>query len=158
MYPVNQVILGNADPMASTFDNIDTQMQLYQAKLNQLKAMQQTQSVKLIWDDVDAEVKPMTKEQRERLFQDSDYLDNYNEIQDMVQAEILNIVKPRIENTERGKELLSNQLKIVKRLKNKIINDTNKEMELFVKFKDYTKQHPNATYEEFLKLMYNGNY
>jgi hypothetical protein len=151
MYPVNQVILGNTDPMASTFDNIDAQMQLYQAKLNQLKAMQQTQSVKLIWDDVDAEVKPMTKEQRERLFQDSDYLDNYNEIQDMVQAEILNIVKPRIENTERGKELLSNQLKIVKRLKNKIINDTNKEMELFVKFKDYTKQHPNATYEEFLK-------
>jgi hypothetical protein len=33
MYPVNQVILGNTDPMMSTFDNIDAQMQVYQAKL-----------------------------------------------------------------------------------------------------------------------------
>jgi hypothetical protein len=151
MYPVNQVILGNTDPLATSLDNIDAQMQMYQAKLQQLKAVQQAQSVKLIWDDVDAEIKPMSKEQRERLFQDNDYLENYNEIQEMVQAEILNLVKPRIENTERGKELLSNQLKIVKKLKTKIINDTNREMELFVRFKEYTKQHPNATYEEFLK-------
>jgi hypothetical protein len=151
MYPVNQVILGNTDPLATSFDNIDAQMQMYQAKLQQLKAAQQAKSVKLIWDDIDAEVQPMSKEQKERLFQDNDYLDNYNEIQEMVQAEILNLVKPRIENTERGKELLSNQLKIVKKLKTKIINDTNREMELFVRFKEYTKQHPNATYEEFLK-------
>jgi hypothetical protein len=151
MYPVNQVILGNTDPMATSFDNIDAQMQLYQAKLQQLKAMQQSQTVKLIWDEVDAEVQPMSKEQREKLFQDESYLENYNEIQEMVQAEILNLVKSRIENTERGKELLNNQLKIVKRLKTKIINDTNREMEMFVKFKEYTKKHPNATYEEFLK-------
>jgi hypothetical protein len=151
MYPVNQVILGNTDPLATSLDNIDAQMQMYQAKLQQLKAAQQAKSVKLIWDDIDAEVQPMSKEQKERLFQDNDYLENYNEIQEMVQAEILNLVKPRIENTERGKEILSNQLKIVKRLKTKIINDTNREMELFVRFKEYTKQHPNATYEEFLK-------
>jgi hypothetical protein len=151
MYPINQVILGNTDPMTSTFDNIDAQMQLYQAKLQQLKAVQQAQSVRYIWDDIDAEVTPLTAEQRERLFQDSDYAENYKELQAMVQSEILNLVKGKIENNERGKELLSNQLKIVKKLKTKIINDTNREMEMFMKFREYTKQHPEATYEEFLK-------
>lgn len=69
----------------------------------------------------------------------------------MVQNEILNIVKGRIESTPEGKELLTNQLKTVKRLKGKIINDTNREMELFMKFKEYSKNNPGITYDEFIK-------
>lgn len=150
MYPINQVILGNTDPMMSTIDNIDTQMQMYKAKLEQLKAAKQS-TVKYIWDEIDNEVQPMTTEQKSRLFNNQDYTDNYNELQSIVQNELLNLVKGRIENTERGKELLTNQLKIVKKLKAKIINDTNKEMEQFLKFKEYTKEHPETTYDEFLK-------
>ena len=33
----------------------------------------------------------------------------------------------------------------------KIIEDTNREMELFRKFKEYSKEHPNTSYEEFIK-------
>lgn len=69
----------------------------------------------------------------------------------MVNSEILNLVKGRIENTPEGKELLSHQLKIVKRLKNKIIDETNREMEMFRKFREFSKQHPEVTYEEFIK-------
>ena len=93
----------------------------------------------------------MNNEQKNRLLQDADYVDTYNELQSIVQSELLNLVKGRIESTERGKELLSKQLKIVKRLKTKIIDDTNREMELFKKFKEYSKEHPNASYEEFIK-------
>lgn len=69
----------------------------------------------------------------------------------IVQAELLNVVKGKIENSERGKNLLSKQLEVVKRLKTKIVNDTNREIELFNKFKEYSKTHPEATYEKFLK-------
>lgn len=93
----------------------------------------------------------MNNEQKNRLLQDADYVDTYNELQSIVQSELLNLVKVKIESTERGKELLSKQLKIVKRLKTKIIDDTNREMELFKKFKEYSKEHPNASYEEFIK-------
>ena len=65
--------------------------------------------------------------------------------------EILNLVKGRIESTERGRELLNNQLKIVKKLKTKIIDDTNKEMEMFMRFKEFSKSNPTVTYEEFIK-------
>ena len=50
------------------------------------------------------------------MLQDEDYVDTYTKIQDMVQAEILNLVKGRIESTPEGKELLQRQLKIVKKL------------------------------------------
>ena len=155
MYPVNQVILGS-EPMFSSLDDIDIQiqkMEAYRQRLKQLKESQhsQVQQSKSIWNEIDMEISPMSDDQKSKLMQDADYMSIYNELQSIVQNEILNLVKDKIENTERGKELLTNQLKIVKRLKTKIINDTNIEMELFKKFKDYSKTHPNSSYEDFLK-------
>ena len=157
MYPVNQVILGG-ESMFNNLDDIDMQiqrMEAYRQKLKQLRESQQqpqpVQQRQLVWDEIDAEIAPMSNEQKSRLLQDADYVDTYNELQSIVQSELLNLVKVKIESTERGKELLSKQLKIVKRLKTKIIDDTNREMELFKKFKEYSKEHPNASYEEFIK-------
>lgn len=152
MYPVNQVFLGG-DPMMGNLDDLDAQirkMEVYRQKLKQMQ-MQNQQPQKLIWDEIDAEIAPMSDEQQARLLQDQEYAEVYNEIQRAVQNEILNLVKGRIEVTERGKELLSKQLRIVRKLKIKIINDTNREMELFNRFKEYSKQHPDVTYEDFIK-------
>lgn len=152
MYPVNQVILGG-DSMMTSIEDLDTQihkMEAYRRRLQEMKGAQQ-QPVKLVWDEVDAELLPMSNDQKERLFDDEDYVQTYTRIQSMVQAEIINLVKGRIEGTPEGKELLQNQLKIVRRLKSKIIDDTNKEMEIFKRFKEYSKAHPGVTYEEFIK-------
>jgi hypothetical protein len=154
MYPINQVILGG-DSMFSNMDDIDMQiqrMEAYRNKLQQLKSMQaQSQPTKLIWDDIDALISPMSEEQKGRLLQDEEYVENYNRVQNIVQNELLNLVKVKIESTPEGKELLQNQLKIVKRLKNKIIDDTNREMEMFKRFREFSKGHPGVTYEEFIK-------
>ena len=106
MIPVNQVILGG-DPLlgGSVIGNsLDEQLQLlerYKQNLEAAKQMKQqiqpqtTQAVpvqKLIWDDIDAEVEPMTEEQKSRLFQDDDYVETYTKIQNMVNAEILIIL------------------------------------------------------------------
>lgn len=164
MIPVNQVILGGGDPLLGNSmvgNSLDEQLQLiekYKQNLEAAKQLrQQAQSVqqpvpqRMIWDEIDAEINPMTDEQKARMLQDEDYVDTYTKIQGMVQAEILNLVKGRIEATPEGKELLQKQLKIVKKLKGKIIQETNKEMEMFRKFKEFSKTHPEVTYEEFIK-------
>ena len=164
MVPVNQVILGGDPLLGSSIigNSLDEQLQMierYKQNLEVAKQLkQQTQVVqqpiavqKLIWDDIDAEIEPMTNEQKSKLLQDEDYVETYTKIQSMVNSEILNLVKGRIENTPEGKELLSHQLKIDKRLKNKIIDETNREMEMFRKFREFSKQHPEVTYEEFIK-------
>ena len=97
MIPVNQVILGG-DPLlgGSVIGNsLDEQLQLlerYKQNLEAAKQMkQQVQQPmpqqpippqKLIWDDIDAEVEPMTDEQKSRLLQDEDYVETYTKIQD----------------------------------------------------------------------------
>ena len=151
--PINQVFLGG-NPMYNALDDIDAQiqnMENYRNKLQQLKAMKAQAPVKLIWDDIDAEVRPMSDEQKKRMFDNAEYVEVYTKINEMVQTEILNLVKARIEGTPEGKELLSQQLRIVKKLKSDIINETNREMEMFKGFKEFSKLNPGVTYEEFIK-------
>ena len=161
MIPINQVILGGGDPLLGTSvvgNNLDEQLQLLERYKQNLEAAkqikQQTATApiqKLIWDEIDSEIVPMTEEQKNMLFQDEDYVETYTRIQGMVQAELLNLVKGRIESTQEGKDLLQSQLKIVKKLKGKIIQETNMEMEMFRKFREFSKQHPEVTYDEFIK-------
>lgn len=166
MIPINQVILGGGDPLLGNSmvgNSLDEQLQLiekYKQNLEAAKQLRQqvqpaqqpiSQPQRMIWDEIDAEISPMTDEQKTRMLQDEDYVDTYTKIQDMVQAEILNLVKGRIESTPEGKELLQRQLKIVKKLKGKIIQETNREMEMFRKFREFSKTHPEVTYEEFIK-------
>lgn len=151
--PINQVFLGG-DPY-HTFEDIDIQiqnMENYKNKLQQLKSMQTYQNnVKLIWDDIDAEIRPMSEEQKKRMFDDREYTETYVKLNEIVQNELINLVKAKIESTPEGKDLLSQQLKTVKRLKNDIINETNREMEMFKRFREFSKLNPEVTYEEFIK-------
>lgn len=152
MYPINQVILGGT-PMDS-LDSLDLQIQKmeeYRKRLQRMKNQQMVPSQSLIWDSIDSELRPLSDEQKERLFSNSEYTSVYNQLQMVVQAELLNLVKAKIESTPEGKELLEAQLKIVKTLKSQIIEDTNKEMQLFNKFKEFSRTNPGITYDEFLR-------
>lgn len=155
MYPVNQVILGNnTDPLFSPAQDLDAQIQMMDAYRNRLQQLKSVQATKhLIWDDIDAEINPLSNAQKERLFNNLAYAENYQKLQQIVQNELLNLVKEKIEKTPEGKELLERQLKLAKELKVKIVEDTNREMELFKRFKEYSNLHPEVTYDEFLKTL-----
>lgn len=170
MIPVNQFILGSSDPLLypseKMTNSIDEQIAFLQSQKqaineayrrnaipNANNGTTQNQQVVTqgIWDAIDAEIAPLTQEQQNMLLSNQDYVNNYNALQSMVQAEVLNLVRGKIEASEDGKHLLKEQLKLVKLLKSKIVEVTNKEMELFKAFKEASKTNPNLTYEEFLK-------
>lgn len=170
MIPVNQFILGNSDPLLypseKMTNSIDEQIAFLQSQKqaineayrrnaipNANNGTTQNQQVVTqgIWDAIDAEIAPLTQEQQNMLLSNQDYVNNYNALQSMVQAEVLNLVRGKIEASEDGKHLLEEQLKLAKLLKSKIVEVTNKEMELFKAFKEASKTNPNLTYEEFLK-------
>lgn len=153
MYPINQVILGG-NPLMDNLDSLDIQIQRmeeYRKQLQRLKNQQIPTQQGLIWDSIDAELAPMSDEQKEKLFSDSEYATIYNRLQMIVQAELLNLVKTRIESTQEGKDLLESQLKLTRKLKSQIIEDTNREMQLFNKFKEFSRTNPGITYDEFLR-------
>lgn len=174
MIPVNQFILGGSDPLLypseKMTNSIDEQIAFLQSQkqaineayrrnaipnanngVTQNQQATQQPTTQGIWDAIDAEIAPLTQEQQNMLLNNQDYVNNYNALQSMVQAEVLNLVRGKIEASEDGKHLLEEQLKLVKLLKSKIVEVTNKEMELFKAFKEASKTNPNLTYEEFLK-------
>ena len=93
----------------------------------------------------------LTENQKARFFEDSEYTEITNSLQKIVQIELLNLVKSKIENSSEGKDLLQRQLKLVKKLKAKIVEETDNEIAIFKKFREFSKDNPNLTYEEFVK-------
>lgn len=109
-----------------------------------------------LWDSIDAEVEPLTNEQRQLLLSNEEYVNNYNALQNMVQVEVLNLVRAKIENSEEGRNLLTTQLKLVKSLKTGIVEKTQRDMELFNAFKEASKTNPSLTYDAFINSLTNG--
>lgn len=150
MYPVNQVFLGNSDPLLSNTDITD-QLQRLKAYEAQLTKLQNIESQELIWDAIDKEMSSLTDSQKAKFFENKEYSEITMSLQNMVQLELLNLVKAKIENTPEGKTLLQKQLGIVKDLKKKIVQETDNEMAIFNKFREFSKDNPNLTYDEFIK-------
>lgn len=106
-----------------------------------------------LWDKIDAEVSSLSDEQKKVVFEDSDYVSAQQELSQMVQEQILRMVKPQIEGSENGQKLLQKVYDITVVAKKKAIQETNKEMELFKQWQNYAVSHPEATYQQFISAM-----
>ena len=157
MVPISQINIGG-DPLLTTPGfNIEEQLRQLELRKQSLESMKQLHPqaipTSVIWDTIDSEVKVLNNEQLQKLFENEEYVRTYSRIQELVNTEILNLVKARIENTSEGKQLLQEQLNLVRKMKPKIMEDTNREVELFRRFREFSKTNPNVTYEEFIKQM-----
>lgn len=153
-YPVNQVFLGS-DPYSESNMDIDTRIKALKAYEEQLKNFKNKSidnpNKPTLWNSIDAEISPMNEEQRSVLASNEDYIRINSQLQSMVQSELLKLVKDKIEDSEEGNKLLKEQLELVRKLKVNIVEESNREMELFKKFREFSKTNPNVTYEEFIK-------
>lgn len=89
------------------------------------------------------------EEQRNILFSDTKYIQIDTQLKQLVQEALINSVKGVIEQSQVGKDLLTQQLNYVKSSKNAIIAESNKKLELFKKFQIAASANPNLTYKEF---------
>lgn len=153
--PVNMYV-GTNDPLLSS-GNLEEQLKIAEqrlAALQELRSRRETpQDQTPLWNAVDKEIEPLTDEQRAKLQNSGEYMELYTQLNALVQTALVDLVKGSIEKSEEGRKLLEAQLKVIKDLKGKIIKDSEREMELFRKFKEYSSSNPGATYEEFLKTL-----
>lgn len=157
MIPVSQINIGGDPLLGAQGYNIEEQLRQLELRRQSLESMKQlnTQAIPqtVIWNEIDAEIKVLSPAQIQKLFENEEYIKIYSRIQELVNAEILNLVKYKIESSTEGNQLLRNQLDILKKLKTKIIEDTDREVALFKQFKEFSKTNPSVTYDEFLKAI-----
>lgn len=102
-----------------------------------------------LWSAIDSEIGSLNDEQRNILFSDTKYIQIDTQLKQLVQEALINSVKGVIEQSQAGKDLLTQQLNYVKSSKNAIIAESNKKLELFEKFQIAASTNPNLTYKEF---------
>jgi hypothetical protein len=157
MIPVSQINIGGDPLLGAQGYNIEEQLRQLELRRQSLESMKQLNPQAIpqtvIWNEIDAEIKVLSPAQVQKLFENEDYIKVYSRIQELVNAEILNLVKYKIESSTEGNQLLRNQLDILKKLKTKIVEDTDREVALFKQFKEFSKTNPNVTYDEFLKAI-----
>lgn len=154
MLPISQINIGGDPLLNSQGFNVEEQLRQLEVRKQALESMKQLNSQptnSFIWDTIDNEVKVLSQEQINKLFENEEYSLIYSKIQQLVNDEIINLVKARIENTQEGKQLLQEQLNLVRKMKPKILEDSNREVELFRRFREFSKTNPDVTYDEFIK-------
>lgn len=139
--------------------NIDNQI----AQLNQLRqrtidmysrgVANSPSTGETLWNKIDTEVSNCDKYVLDIICKDERYIAINNQLNNIVQQELLLLVRDKVEQREDGKRLLEKQLEIVKSIKESSKEQRDEEIMLFARFKEYSKLHPATTYEEFLTKM-----
>ena len=166
-FPQYQVNLGY-DPLLAGVNSpvdyvtqLDNQIQQLVAAKNQIQSqlknpnqnMQPAQPVQPqqvnLWDEIDKEVCSLNNDQQAILAKDDVYNNVSAELQMLIQQELINSVRDKVANSPRGKELLEKQLNNIRAKKDGIIEEANKELELFKKFQIAAQANPKLTYVDF---------
>lgn len=141
-------LLGNR----ATLDQLAQQNEIYSQKLQELQKMPLHQSQRTstpIWDEIDKIVSSLNEQEKAVLINNKEYYENSVAIQEMVNSEILLLVKGRIESSPEGKTILEQQLSFVKRTSKVAKEETARRDALF---REYVTEHSNMTWQEFMDM------
>ena len=147
--------ISQLDAQIQQLNNAKAQLQSQLGNPNQnmqpVKPTQPQQAVQQIslWDEIDKEVCSLNNDQQAILAKDDVYNNVSAELQMLIQQELINSVRDKVANSPRGKELLEKQLNNIRAKKDSIIEEANKELELFKKFQIAAQANPKLTYVDF---------
>ena len=147
----NDPLLGNRPSL----EQLERQNEMYAQKLQELRNMpvqpipghQRTSTP--LWDEIDKIVSSLNEQEKSVLVNNKEYYENSVAIQEMVNAEILMLVKGRIESSPEGKAILEQQLSFVKRMSRAAKEEPAKRDALF---REYMTEHSDMTWQEFIDM------
>lgn len=145
-----------SDPLLSagrSLERLTQENEAYTQKLQELKQVpgitspQRVSTSTPIWDEIDRIVSSLNDQERAVLNNNKEYYDNSMAIQEMVNSEVLLLVKGRIERSVEGKAILEQQLSFVRRTSKIAKEETARRDALF---REYVTEHGDMTWQEFI--------
>ena len=145
------------DPLLNynTANNIQADADAIIRQIEELKKNRQAISMQAhvsstpLFDEIDKIEDSFTDTQKQYLAQNREYVESLQYVSKLVQDEELRIIRPRIEQTEQGKEALKHHLAIVQKLKKAMARETEQQNALVA---DFIKNYPGKTWEEYLAI------
>lgn len=125
----------------------------YRKKITQQVNQQNSISKSPLWDEIDSSMAALSSEHKSKLMENEEYIQLSQQLSDMVQSAMVAALKPTIEGSDAGKELLQKIKKVIDSQKEVIEREQNEELVIFRKWKEFSKKNPKATYNEFTKTL-----
>lgn len=121
--------------------------QLIQQKQQMAPPTQQSRTP--VWDEIDKEVNSLSANQQQVLNQNTEYQEQYEEVQFILNREFMKSMRPIVESTPDGKDSLDKLLTLIRRLKKTALEESDKELALF---QEYKSNYSHMSFNEFLDM------
>lgn len=146
----NDPLLGNHQ----SIEQLERQNELYAQKLQELRTMPtrhvpQPQTTTPLWDEIDHIVASLGEQEKAILVNSKEYYENSAAIQEMVNEQIILLVKGRIEASSEGKAILEQQLAFVRRMSKTVKEETARRDALF---REYMTECSDMTWQQFMEM------
>lgn len=117
-------------------------------KMAETEPQQVAKSATPIWDEIDTITANMSKAEFQKMSEDENYQSSLNALMEYVGSIQLQMIRPRIEQSDEGKKLLEQHLTNVKFLRKAASADVDKKLS---DFEDYTKNYSHMSWDEYQK-------
>jgi hypothetical protein len=147
-------LLGSSTDYQAHLAELDNMQAAIDQKRQSLLSMAQTEpkeAVKTatpIWDEIDKITANMSPAEFQAMEADENYQKSLEALMAYVGAVQLQMIRPRIENSDEGKKLLEQHLTNVKYLRKAALAEVDKKMS---DFEDYTKNYSHMSWDEYQK-------
>lgn len=167
MQPSNNIFIGGSDPLLGStpsYGSINSQI----AELDALKAQlgqkmqyveqlrsqlpnNETQQVSRtpIWDEIDSIIQEFSDVEFDFVSNNDEFVESSKKIAEILQSAYMEMMRPIVEGSKKGKDALEYHLTLVKRLKKAASSEANKQM---ADFQEYTAKYADMPYSEYLKM------
>lgn len=148
---MNNIFLPN-DPLLFNSPNTQMLQQEFQQKMEQKYndyLMRNMQSVPDKLSELDNKMKSLDTEVSEQLKEDVEFNDLHQILQTTIQAELMLLIKQRINTNPDTLKNIERQLVIIKNIESKV---NEKERKNISELNDYLKNYSNMTFDDYKKL------
>jgi len=139
------------DPLLSNLQhnyiNYDDKLEDLYRKKKALESTSRPPNYPNIFNEIEREFEGLTEEQKVNVYSDPEYQKCAVLFTEIVQAELLNFIKPRLLQNENAVKLLEDQRDSVRLVKKQLNSENEKRL---ADFKDYTENYSHMTYAEYL--------
>lgn len=157
------IFLGGSDPVLGSSLDLDAKFRdlemaekaLARQKQQLIKMQEQTvesstqpKSATPVWDEIDSITAQMTQKEFEKLVENEEFKQSSNALAQLIQATQLAQLRPIIENSQNGKDILDRHLTLIKRLRKSASAEVDEELNDFQVYKEHYSDMP---YSEYLK-------
>ena len=148
-------MLGSSTDYQAHLAELDSMQAAIDQKRQSLLSMAQTEQPKEtvrtatpIWDEIDTITANMSQAEFQTMSDNENYKSSLDALMAYVGAVQLQMIRPRIEQSEEGKKLLEQHLTNVKFLRKAASADVDKRLS---DFEDYTKNYSHMSWDEYQK-------